>query len=201
MSDALAQAFAAEAQRRALDTQALRESITAGVGGSLGAWRTVESWEPVILSGLAQGTYLLRPTAAPLAAAADGSADALFYFQQSYYAVSGYGVRARLRTQFHCNATAPLSTFTTSVVLAGALSGSNAPRVAIGSAPSPAMSCTATSGGSAPAANSKNWNGSSEIDVSGWSPTGYLLQLVVGTADMQAGAQISFRAQLEVRNV
>lgn len=202
MSDELARAFAAEAAKNAQNLQSLRDSITSGVGGALGRWQTIESWSSITLSGLTQGTYLLRPSGAPVTAATDGSGDALFLFIPSYYTVAGYGLRMRLKTQFNCQGTAPNSTFTTSVMLAGAMSGSNAPRVAIGSAPSPAMSATAKVDGSAiTAANSKNWNGTSEIDVSGWSPTGYVLQLVVGTADMAAGAQISFRAQLEVRNV
>ena len=197
----LEKALAAEAAARAVADHDLQTQITAA--NYTAPYRTIKDFGVFRLTGLTAGTYLLLPAngaagvpGSAVAAATDGSADAAFYFDPAYHALTGRTTNSRLRVQLLANATAPNSTFTTSIQLAGALSGANAARIAVGSAPSPVMSVAQTPSG----ANSKTTNGSGDVANSAWAATYYVLQLVVSGSNMAAGAYVTLMAQIEVHN-
>lgn len=167
---------------------------------SWGVYRTIKDLGCIELTGLNTGTYVLlggTPTTpgSAVAAAAAGSGRSLIHIDPAAQAVTGLTESIRLAVEAACNATAPLSTFTISLVLASALSGAGAPSAALGAALTNPVSAAIA----APGANSKTVAGSGAVTYPA-SNTFYMVQLVISVANMAAGAYVELFPRLEAVN-
>lgn len=205
MSTSIEQALATETAARIAADQALAASAAAT--NYAAAYRLIRDFGKFRLTGLtvAGGPYILVPAngaagvpGSAVPAATDGSADGEIFIDPADYAVSGKTTNARLISFITGNATNPgaACAFTFSLVLAGAASGANAPRIALGAAPNPTMSVAQTPNST----NFKVRNGSGDKAIAGWGATVYVLQLAISGADMAAGSFVTADLKLEVHN-